>query len=130
MAVPLEGDDTVHRFPRFYVLSWDRDGDGEWDVTRYPRFEQDTRHPGLQEHTFDLSADDQWTETVAAIRLVPIVYDDRIISPKIGGGYGRSGGTSMAAPVVTAGAALLLEQFGSSSCTAGRSTTPRRCRRR
>lgn len=101
-----------HRWPRFYVVRWDRDGDGNNDAHAYPRYDESEKDGQWRTFEFDLAGKPRrWKEQMHRMIVRPVVYDDRIIAPRKRDGYSGSGGTSLAAPVVSGAVALMLEQF-------------------
>jgi subtilisin family serine protease len=102
MRLTVGGEPDRHRTPYFFVVRWPR-------TTRYPNFVE--RDEALHTHAMELSSDERWTGAIDSVRVVPVIYDDRVHTPSLGGGYGGSGGTSLAAPVVSGAIALLMERF-------------------
>jgi subtilisin family serine protease len=108
-AGPAEGRNC---WPRFWVVAWDNAGDEGLDVFRYPPFDPALRGSDeLQVHALALAGDGQWASPVRRLMLWPVVYDDRVVTATLGGGYDGSGGTSLAAPVATGIVALLMERL-------------------
>ncbi len=111
MNVALDPTDEAHRHPATFTVQYDRDGDGDFEHGFYADFDESDRRAGVVEHTLSLAEVASWMGSIAALRITPIHYRDRLYTAVPGGGYGRIQGTSYAAPIVSGGAALLLEQF-------------------
>ena len=102
MRLTLGAEPDRYRTPFFFVVRWA-------STTRYPNLV--LRDEALHTHAMELGGDGGWTGAIDSVRIVPVVYDDRVHTPSMGGGYGGSGGTSLAAPVVSGAIALLMERF-------------------
>ena len=100
-----------YRWPRFWVISWDRDADPQFDDTIYPVFEAGKKDGAWQVHTAKLPAK-KFSGTIKALQLWPVVYDDRIVvAAPNSQTYRLFTGTSLSAPVVSGVVALLLHQY-------------------
>ncbi|MFH1132562.1 MAG: S8 family serine peptidase, partial [Pseudomonadota bacterium] len=100
-----------YRWPRFWVASWDKNGDQKWDGEIYPKLDPKKRITGTwQTHRAALDASN-WEGDIQFFRVWPVVYDDRIVVLKIGGGYHGGGATSVAAPMVAGVVALMMERL-------------------
>ncbi len=116
LRLEVGGDPEEHRWPWFWVVGWDGADDG-WDANLYPDYDPALQDDGWHTHGVSLADSGAWSGDVARLRVWPTSYDYRIVTPDIGGGYGRSGGTSLAAPVVTGVVAMTMEALESSHGT-------------
>lgn len=90
------------RFSRNSELTFD----GQYNAVYNPAQQNDE----WQTHVATMTESADWNATVRRVRWVPTAYDNGgATGPVPGGGYGASGGTSMAAPVVTGIVALMMQ---------------------
>ena len=108
MRLEVGGEPEQHKWPYFWVASWGF-YDDSWDGHTYPNFDEALMDDGWHEHTVRLADSGSWSGDVLRLRVWPTPYDYRMIIPRAGGGYDRSGGTSLAAPVVTGVVASMME---------------------
>lgn len=122
MRLPIGGTPGQHRFPLFWVVRFSHREDRSLEGATYPTFDDDKKDAEWHTHTTSMAALGDWTDTITRVVVTPVVYDDRPVSPWVGGGYERAGGTSMAAPVVSGIYALMMEamtsRFGTNFDTA------------
>lgn len=109
MRLPIGGVAGKHRFPLFWVVGFSHDEAMMMNGATYPTFDPANTDAEWHTHSTSMAALGDWTGTVTRIVVTPVVYDDRPVSPWIGGGYQRAGGTSMAAPVVSGIYSLMME---------------------
>ena len=113
LRLAVEGDPDEHRWPWFWVVGWDGSDDGS-DGNLYPDYDPALMDEDWHTHAVSLADSGAWSGDISRLRIWPTSYDYRIITTDIGGGYGRSGGTSLAAPVVTGLVAMIMEALESS----------------
>lgn len=124
LRLDVAGEPEEHRWPWFWVVSWDGSDDG-WDGNLYPNYDPAMMDDDWHTHAVSLADSGAWSGEIARLRVWPTSYDYRIITTDIGGGYGRSGGTSLAAPVVTGVVAMMMEALESSHGTDIQNDPPR-----
>lgn len=108
--ITIHGSLPTTTYPGMWLARWSRREDlgfdGQYNITYNPSQQNDEwqTHEGL------LTSSTDWTGTVRKFRWVPTAYiNGGATGPAPGGGYGASGGTSMAAPVVTGIVALMMQ---------------------
>lgn len=106
----IHGAPPETTYPGMWIARWSRredlNLDGQYNITYSPA----EQTGDWQTHTAALTESADWNGTVRKFRWVPIAYiDGGATGPVPGGGYNASGGTSMAAPVVTGIVALMMQ---------------------
>ena len=109
LRLDMDQQPTVHQWPWFWVASWASDED--WDGHVYPNYDEAVQNAQWHTHEVALSSSSAWSGTIRRLRLWPTSYDYRIVMPEVGGGYGRSTGTSLAAPVAAGVVAMVMERL-------------------
>jgi len=111
MRLQVKGAPGKYRWPCFWVVSWDRDADPQFDDTVYPVFDASKKDGAWQVHIAKLPAK-KFSGTIKGLQLWPVVYDDRIVvAAPNSQTYRVFTGTSLSAPAVTGVVALLLQQY-------------------
>ncbi len=111
MRMDVGGTAEQHRWPYFWVTSWDGSGDGAFDGNTYPAYDPALQDDQWHTHSLDLAGIGAWDGDIYMLRVWPASYDYRMIIPAIGGGYDRSGGTSLASPVAAGVVAMAMERL-------------------
>ncbi|MBK8169420.1 MAG: S8 family serine peptidase [Sandaracinaceae bacterium] len=96
--------------PRLWAARWSRREDLVFDAQHNVAYRAEQQNDEWQTHVATLTDSADWNGTVRTLRWVPTIYDNGgATGPSPGGGYGASGGTSMAAPVVTGIVVLMMQ---------------------
>jgi len=111
LRLDMDLQPTVHQWPWFWVASWDNGGDEEWDGHLYPGYGAEVQDDQWHTHEVTLSSSGSWSGSIRRLRVWPTSYDYRIVMPQAGGGYGRSTGTSLAAPIAAGVTAMAMERL-------------------
>jgi len=111
LRLDMDLEPQVHQWPWFWVASWDNTGDEDWDGHLYPDYGDEVQDAQWHVHEADLSASGSWSGSIRRLRVWSTSYDYRIVMPDVGGGYGRSTGTSLAAPVAAGVVAMAMERL-------------------
>ncbi len=111
LRLDMAVDPGRHEWPWFWVASWDNTGDGDWNGHLYPGYPDDVQDNQWHVHEVDLSSSGSWNGSISNLRVWPTSYDYRIVMPEVGGGYGRSTGTSLASPVAAGAVAMVMERL-------------------